>query len=413
MTEEDSNQIYLLVNASSKYFGDLLRKHLESLKIIVTPLEIIKKTYSNGEKLIRIDIENPSDLFGKDCIYVSALLNDSDFMDLFRIGSSLSSFGTRSRIFVIPFLGYSTMERATKFGEVVTCKANLRLLSQLPSYGIGNSFLFMDLHVSGILHYFEGSVLRAELYGQDVLTDGLKQCGLEENSMFATADLGRPKWVEAFAKSFKTDIALVRKTRDGTNTEVKNVIGDVKGKHVIIYDDMTRSGGTLIHAADGYMEHGALSVSCILSHLALTTESVVDSLNKSCLTRIISTNSHPFTQRPHLNANIYSSTQTKITGSKFHVFDCSYKFAEAIRDILRPNIIHSFVGIQNYSTNVLVPYKQFPSPHSPSPNRLTGVHISSLPTLPDVQAPHPHPSVAQKTGESEQITVTCIDEEEN
>lgn len=88
--------------------------------------------------------------------------------------------------------------------------------------------------------------------------------------------------MEAFAKVYHTDIAFVRKTRDFTKTEVQNVIGKVKGKHVIIYDDMTRSGGTLIKAADAYMERGALSVTAVISHLALNDEAVVEKLKKVC-----------------------------------------------------------------------------------------------------------------------------------
>ena len=61
---------------------------------------------------------------------------------------------------------------------------------------------------------------------------------------------------------------------------MQDVIGEVKDKHVIIYDDMTRSGGTLIHAADAYMARGALSVSAVISHLALTDDAIVEKLKK-------------------------------------------------------------------------------------------------------------------------------------
>ena len=113
--------------------------------------------------------------------------------------------------------------------------------------------------------------------------------------MFASADLGRPKWygssyylsksrffirVEAFANAYGTDIAFVRKSRKFTETVVENVIGEVNGKHVIIYDDMTRSGGTLMHAADAYMTRGALSVTAVISHLALTGPNIVEKLRK-------------------------------------------------------------------------------------------------------------------------------------
>ena len=72
----------------------------------------------------------------------------------------------------------------------------------------------------------------------------------------------------------------MRKSRKFTETVVENVIGEVNGKHVIIYDDMTRSGGTLMHAADAYMTRGALSVTAVISHLALTGPNIVEKLRK-------------------------------------------------------------------------------------------------------------------------------------
>ena len=56
---------------------------------------------------------------------------------------------------------------------------------------------------------------------------------------------------------------------------MRNVVGDVAGKDVVIYDDMTRSGGTLMHAADAYFAAGARTVVALLSHLAFTSEEVI------------------------------------------------------------------------------------------------------------------------------------------
>ena len=71
-------------------------------------------------------------------------------------------------------------------------------------------------------------------------------------------------------------MAFVRKHRDQEKTEVKSVIGSVAGHHVIIYDDMTRTGGTLINAAEAYLAEGATKVTAILSHFALATPEVID-----------------------------------------------------------------------------------------------------------------------------------------
>jgi ribose-phosphate pyrophosphokinase len=99
------------------------------------------------------------------------------------------------------------MERAVIPGEVVTCKTNVRLLSKIPSFGFGNGFLLLDLHVSGmflvrffilcfvgILHYFEGSLLRSEISAMNDFIKILEKGGVtSDRFMFASADLGRPK----------------------------------------------------------------------------------------------------------------------------------------------------------------------------------------------------------------------------
>jgi hypothetical protein len=69
------------------------------------------------------------------------------------------------------------------------------LLSSIPSTGLGNSFVFFDMHSEGLVHYFEGSALRLELSGQDVLGDAIKSLRLD-NFMFGTTDFGQPKRVE-------------------------------------------------------------------------------------------------------------------------------------------------------------------------------------------------------------------------
>ena len=60
------------------------------------------------------------------------------------------------------------MERQVKPGEVITAKVNLRLLSAIPETKLGNTFMLLDLHVQGLLQYFEGSSVRMELYAEKV-----------------------------------------------------------------------------------------------------------------------------------------------------------------------------------------------------------------------------------------------------
>ncbi|MDP2736581.1 MAG: ribose-phosphate diphosphokinase [bacterium] len=274
----------------SIYFAELLGRALN-----VAPSKIERDVFGDGELYHRLDIKDSSELFGKTVIFVASTNSDKNFDELEKIGQALAEAGTGRRIFVIPFFGYSTMERAIMPGEMVSAKINARRLSNISGTDRGNVFLLLDLHVSGILHYFEGDSLRYELSAAELFSQAIDELKLK-NFVFGTADLGRTKLVETFTNQYKTEIVFVRKTRDFKKSQVTNVIGDVKDKTIIIYDDMTRGGGTLIHAVKAYLDNGAKEVYAVLSHLALNNESIIKRLEKSSLKKIITTNSHPMSQ---------------------------------------------------------------------------------------------------------------------
>ena len=322
MNKTNRNNIVVYSTKNSYYFAEKIAKRLG----LPEPARIDRNIFSDGEKYYRLGISERSELVGKTAIVVASTHTDDDFLELYRIGCTLAGCGTRKRIFVIPFMGYSTMERAVLPGEVVTAKTNIKMLSNIPNSGAGNSFLFFDLHADGLVHYFEGDCLRFELYGGESLVKALKQKKLK-NFMFGSADLGRPKWVKYFAEKFNAskELAFVYKVRTQGKSEVKQVIGDVKGKNVIIYDDMSRSFNTLINAADAYLdrEHGANSVAAVLSHLAVSSEDIIKKIIRSPLKWVVHTNSHPMSQHPLVKKS-----------KKFIEVDISEVYVKAIKPLL-------------------------------------------------------------------------------
>ena len=238
----------------SAYFAKLIAGQLG-----MEMSKIIRSSFGDGELYHRLDVKNSSELFGQTVIFVGSTHTDKAFDELEKIGQTLAEAGTSRRIFVIPFFGYSTMERAVMPGEMVSAKINARRLSNIAGTDRGNVFLLLDLHVSGILHYFEGNCLRYELFSEKILSQAISELKLI-NFVFGTADLGKTRWCEILADKFKTDLVFIRKSRQFAKTKILNVIGEVNGKTIIIYDDMTRSGGTLIHAAQAYLKNGAKEV---------------------------------------------------------------------------------------------------------------------------------------------------------
>lgn len=304
-------QTIVFSTQSSSYLADLIAAELQ-----VARGTVIRESTHN-EVYYRLEIPDYLYLMGKDVIFVGALASDADLLDTMRIGCALADAGTRRRLFVIPFLGCSTMDRGEKPGEVVVAKAHALMLSSIPNTQMGNMFAFLDLHIEGLLHYFEGPSTRLMVRAGDLLEAAVRRLELPE-FMIGAVDLGQPKVVETFAGRFNTDIAFLRSLPgDDTTSEI---IGSVKGRVVLLYDDMVRSGKTMIHAAERYIANGATSVYAVVSHCALDNEEAIDGLVKSPLIKIITTNSHPMSQHPHVQLS-----------PKFEILDVSWLFEAVIR----------------------------------------------------------------------------------
>ncbi|EDR28383.1 ribose-phosphate pyrophosphokinase, putative [Entamoeba dispar SAW760] len=291
-------------------------------------IPIIHKKFSDGECYYRIAIPERTSLVGRDVVVVSSIVDDQELLEVVRIGGELAELGTKRRIFVIPYLMYSTMERAVHPGEVVTCKSTVRMLCGIPSSGLGNLFMLMDLHTSGIIHYFEGTVQAMELYAESTLEQAIAEnIDFSEPVIFGSADLGRPLWVETFANHFGVGIAFIRKSRSFEDTHViGEPIGDVKGKHIVIYDDLTRSAGSLIKACNAYLDNGAVKVTAVVTHLSLIDDDVVQKVIDSRIDRVIATNS-----------NVRSQMDAVKKSKKFIICDISPVFAKQIRACLNNN----------------------------------------------------------------------------
>eukprot|EP00768_Dysnectes_brevis_P004278 gnl/Dysnectes_brevis/3061_a3796_1515.p1 GENE.gnl/Dysnectes_brevis/3061_a3796_1515~~gnl/Dysnectes_brevis/3061_a3796_1515.p1 ORF type:complete len:331 (-),score=33.49 gnl/Dysnectes_brevis/3061_a3796_1515:42-1034(-) len=302
---------------------------LESLctKLKLSRGSVTRKHFMDEESYYKLDIDSRTALVGRDVVYISSTASDTDLLELIRCAYTLSELGTHRRIFIIPFLGYSTMERDSLPGEVVTAKIVMNMLSNIPSPS-SNIFLFFDLHTAGLRRYMSPQVQSIELYCESLLIDAVKEIiTTPKEYVVASADLGRTAWVSRYASILGTDMAFVRKVRqmgsgDGeaaTASTVHEVIGNVEGKRVILYDDMLRSGGTLIHAASAYIGHGAVEVIALVSHCALPNPSIVTRIDESPVTRIITTNTHPSSQLPEVQSS-----------DKFTVLDITSVIAQCL-----------------------------------------------------------------------------------
>lgn len=244
--------------------------------------------FPDGERYQRI----MNNINGRNVVLIGGTISDDDTLELYDLAYALQTYGAGSLTLVIPYFGYSTMERAVSAGEIVTAKTRAHLLSSIPRTN-NIRLILTDLHSEGIPHYFEAGILPLHLYCKPIIMEAARElCG--QDFVLASTDTGRAKWVESLANDMGVNTALIIKRRlSGSDTTVTSINADVAGKQVIIYDDMIRTGGSLLGAARAYREAGAKEIFVIASH-GLFSNNGLDTLRQSGLIRhIVCTDTHP------------------------------------------------------------------------------------------------------------------------
>jgi len=326
----NENQVLLMHSEESKYMSDKIFDQLIEKNYPISRLNIIR-TIEKGDKLLRFEIPSPFYLLGKAAVYISSLTNDDAFIEIERINFALSHSGVYKKLFIIPYLGYSSSYRSIRSGEIVTCKTNNQMLSSLGSTDENTFFLFFDLHEPAILHYFEGSCIRAEIEGKNILSNTItKFIDDPEKLVFGSIHLYHSKWVNSYASMFHCPIALASGKFEqqskcfGCVKLINEIYGNVKSKHVVVFDDLILSGSSMVTAVDAYIKAGADKVDLLASHIGIFDFDEIKALNSSQFNKIIVTNSHPITQTPIIQDS-----------PKFVVVDISTEFVDAIISITK------------------------------------------------------------------------------
>jgi ribose-phosphate pyrophosphokinase len=249
---------------------------------------VLRKRFPDGESYYRIETD-PAD---RDVVLVGGTIDDSSTLELYDLACGLVTAGASRLRLVIPYFGHSTMERSVRPGEIVTAKNRARLVSSIPMASRGTQVFLLDLHVASLEHYFEGGLRTVHVYGKSLVTAAARRLG-GDDFVLACTDAGRAKWVESLANDLGITAAFVFKRRHDDSTTVTGVSAQVAGRRVVIYDDMIRTGSSLVGAAKAYCDAGAIAVDAIATH-GLFPGDALDKLQTSGLFgQIVVTDSHP------------------------------------------------------------------------------------------------------------------------
>ncbi len=251
--------------------------------------EVEVRQFPDGERYLRILTE----CVDRDVVVLGGTITDADTLTLYDLACAIVGQGARTVTLIIPFFGYQTMERRVKRGEVVVAKTRARLFSAIPPAGWGNRVVLVDLHSEGITHYFSGRVRPVHVHARRVVLDEIRRLGGDDFVLGAT-DAGRAKWVESLANDLGVEAAFIFKRRLGNGTtEVSALAAEVRGRRVVIYDDMIRTGESLIGAARAFLDVGATSTAAVATHGVLPGDSLRRIRESGLFTEIVCTDSHP------------------------------------------------------------------------------------------------------------------------
>jgi len=251
--------------------------------------ELEHRHFPDGERYLRILTE----CVDRDVVVLGGTVTDADTLTLYDLACATVGQGARSMTLIIPFFGYQTMERRVRCGEVVVAKTRARLFSAIPPAGLGNRVVLVDLHSEGIAHYFSGEVRPVHLHARRLIVEEIRRLGGDDFVLGAT-DAGRAKWVESLANDLEVEAAFILKRRLGDGgTQVTALAADVGGRKVVVYDDLIRTGSSLIGAAQAYLDEGATSVAAVATHGVLPGDSLRQIRDSGLLTEIVCTDSHP------------------------------------------------------------------------------------------------------------------------
>ena len=239
----------------------------------------------------------------------STFPNSDHLMELLLMIDAAKRASARHITAVLPYFGWARQDRKDKPRVPIAAKLVAKMLETAGATRI----ITMDLHADQIQGFFEKPV--DHLFASTIFLPYLRSLNLE-NLTIASPDMGGSKRAYAYSKFLESDVVICYKQREKANViSYMELIGDVKGKNVVLVDDMVDTAGTLTTAADLMMDRGALSVRAVCTH-PLLSGNAYERIEKSQMLELIVSDSIP----------------TK-PSSKIRVISCAKLFADVMLSV--------------------------------------------------------------------------------
>jgi ribose-phosphate pyrophosphokinase len=278
------SEICVLTGNANKELSENICKCLD-----IPLADVLCGRFSEGE--IRVQIV--SNVRGKDVFIVQPTCppaNDN-LMELLVLIDAAKRASAARITAVLPFYGYARQDRKDQPRVPITAK----LVANLITVAGADRVLTMDLHASQIQGFFDIPV--DHLYAINTLCEHFEAMQIK-NLVVVSPDVGGIRMARAYAKRLGAGLAIIDKRRmSPEETEVMNILGKVKGKNVILIDDLVATGGSLIEAIEALKEMGVERVFAAVSHGVLSGNAIERINECKALEAMIITDSIPLTKQ--------------------------------------------------------------------------------------------------------------------
>ncbi len=251
----------------------------------VEHVRVESKVFPDGESYIRI----PVDVENRDVVVVQSTYapQDKHVFELLLAVDALRDLGARNIVAVVPYLAYARQDKRFREGEAISVKTLLKAIRAMGA----DALIVVEVHKEDSLKHFEGKAINVK--AAYALAEYFKDKSLDEVIVLAP-DKGALPRAKLFAELIGGEYDYLEKYRDRITGEVtvKPKTLSVKGKNVIIVDDIISTGKTMALAARKALEDGALSVYAACAH-ALLVDNALKLLVESGIKEIVATNTVP------------------------------------------------------------------------------------------------------------------------
>jgi ribose-phosphate pyrophosphokinase len=273
------------------FAGNASRKLAESIcRHLKCPLgDVDVSRFEDGEVSVRFN-EN---IRGSDVFIVQATGAPAEnLMELLVMLDAAKRASARRVSAVMPYFGYARQDRKDQPRAPITAK----LVANLITVAGADRALTMDLHSAQIQGFFD--IPFDHLYAAPVLIDYFAKKQIP-NLMVVAPDIGSVKMARAYAKRLGAELGLVDKRRPRADAvEVMNIIGEVEGRNVVMFDDVVTTARTLCQAAEAIRHAGGHEIYAGVTHGVLSRESL-DRIAKSPIRELVVTDTLDHGDTPH------------------------------------------------------------------------------------------------------------------